>query len=149
MSHVPSPRPDARLVLLGEQPPRHRRDAERAEERRRRDAAGHASRRAVGAAQRGGPGARDAERAKRAARGREVGRVRRRETAPVGLLVRLAEGDEPLGVRQRERPKEDAVDHGEGGSLGAELDAFVELLRQHHRLFHGEAQLARSFLLQF
>ena len=29
-----------------------------------------------------------------------------------------------------------------------EFDAFVEPLREHHRLLHGEAQLARRFLLQ-
>ena len=30
-----------------------------------------------------------------------------------------------------------------------ELNAFVKLLREHHRLFHGKTEFARSFLLQF
>src|SRR5215213_3940561 len=35
------------------------------------------------------------------------------------------------------------------GAFVTELDAFVKLLRQHHRPLHREPELARSFLLQF
>src|SRR5215213_11923655 len=35
------------------------------------------------------------------------------------------------------------------GTFGAKLNAFVKLLREHHRLLHCKTEFARSFLLQF